>query len=334
MGCAGSPTSAGGGNALQVYVATLADPMTLKQAEAAARKFASGSLVLEGDYTPLLPAKVEFTGERTARVAICEGRYHQVRRMFAAVGNKVVALQRVSVGGLSLGPLPEGEWRHLTPLELQSVFEGPSAEDILGDSPSDAISAGNSARSESAEALQRDGGTTASSSDGSSGGGGAGSRTVRGSSDGPRLTKKEKKKGPKKDGVRKSPHKGRAVAEEEEDSEGEEEDVADFELLPYESTKMKNELDLEEATGEQDLGLRLSHRRQQRRGPTIRQGTVQDAREGSADEQLDPATYGISYDDEAADVVMSSGAGGGVRKYRDGARWRRRRDALRQMLPS
>ncbi|GLI65502.1 hypothetical protein VaNZ11_009050 [Volvox africanus] len=320
----------------KVYVATLADPMTLKQAEAAVRKFASGSLVLEGDYTPLLPAKVEFTGERTARVAICEGRYHQVRRMFAAVDNKVVALQRVSVGGLSLGPLPEGEWRHLTPLELQLVFGEPSAEDMLRAAPNDDIPASSSARSEGVEVLQRDGGTTASSSSASGGDGGAvtaGSGAVRGPRDGPRLTKKEKKKGPKKDGVKKSQQKGRAIAEEEDDTEGEE-DVADFELLPYESTTMQNELGLEEVTDEQDSGLRFSHRRQQRRGLTIRQGTMQDAREGSADEQLDPATYGISYDDEAADVVISSSAGGGVRKYRDGARWRRRRDAFRQMLPS
>ncbi|GIL75870.1 hypothetical protein Vretimale_5580 [Volvox reticuliferus] len=323
----------------KVYVATLANPMTPKQADAAARKFASGSLILEGDYTPLLPAKVEFTEERTARVAICEGRYHQVRRMFAAVGHKVVALHRVSVGGLSLGPLPEGEWRYLTSLELQLVFEGPSAEEILGTAAADvtAASAAISASSSGGAEVQGDRetitSTRTSSSGGGSGGGGAVTAGVA-PGDGRRLTKKEKKKGPKRDGLRNSQEKGRAAAEEEEDLEGEEEDVADFELLPYDSTVHDKGMFLEEETEDEDSGLRRSHRRQQRRGPTVRQGTVQDARAGNMDEQLDPATYGISYGDEAADVVMSSGAGGGVRKYRDGARWRRRRDALRQMLPS
>ena len=53
------------------------------------------------------------TSERTARVTLTEGRYHQVRRMFAAVGNHVEALHRAQFGPLSLDGLAEGEWRIL-----------------------------------------------------------------------------------------------------------------------------------------------------------------------------------------------------------------------------
>jgi 16S rRNA pseudouridine516 synthase len=49
-----------------------------------------------------------------AELTLYEGKYHQVKRMFAAIGNHVVALHRESIGSLALGELPEGEWRELT----------------------------------------------------------------------------------------------------------------------------------------------------------------------------------------------------------------------------
>jgi 16S rRNA pseudouridine516 synthase len=55
---------------------------------------------------------------------LTEGRYHQARRMFAAVGNHVVALHRAQVGGLTLGDLPEGRWRALDAGDLSRLFEG------------------------------------------------------------------------------------------------------------------------------------------------------------------------------------------------------------------
>lgn len=77
--------------------------------------FASGELVLRSDGRPLLPAEMEVLGEKEARVTLHEGRYHQVRRMFAALGNHVVGLQRVAIGGLVLPEdLEEGEWRVMT----------------------------------------------------------------------------------------------------------------------------------------------------------------------------------------------------------------------------
>lgn len=76
--------------------------------------FASGELVLRGEERPLLPAKLEVLGEKEALITLEEGRYHQIRRMFAAAGNHVQELKRVSIGRLALPEdLEEGEWRAL-----------------------------------------------------------------------------------------------------------------------------------------------------------------------------------------------------------------------------
>ena len=93
----------------KTYEATLARPLEGHEADL----FASGDLMLRGEDKPLLPARLEITGERTARLTITEGRYHQVRRMFAAADNHVEALHRARFGALDLGDLPEGEWRVL-----------------------------------------------------------------------------------------------------------------------------------------------------------------------------------------------------------------------------
>ncbi len=85
--------------------------------------FASGTLVLEGEKSPLLPAEFEVLSAREARLTLHEGRYHQVRRMFAAVGNHVDALHRERVGGLDLGNLQEGEWRLLGDDERVRLFQ-------------------------------------------------------------------------------------------------------------------------------------------------------------------------------------------------------------------
>ena len=77
--------------------------------------FAGGTLVLRGEDKPLLPAKMEAISEKEAFITLEEGRYHQVRRMFAAAGNHVVALKRVSIGELALPEdLEEGAWRVLS----------------------------------------------------------------------------------------------------------------------------------------------------------------------------------------------------------------------------
>lgn len=108
----------------KVYEATLAEP--LRGDEAAI--FASGTLMLESEQKPLLPAELEVLAPQRARLTLHEGRYHQVRRMFAALGNHVEALHRVSVGGLTLGDLPSGEWRALDDADRARLFvAGPSS---------------------------------------------------------------------------------------------------------------------------------------------------------------------------------------------------------------
>ncbi|PBS12739.1 16S rRNA pseudouridine(516) synthase [Lysobacteraceae bacterium NML93-0792] len=102
----------------KVYEATLAEPLRGNEGVL----FASGALLLESETTPLKPAVLEVIDATHARLTITEGRYHQVRRMFAAVGNHVEALHRSRVGGLSLGDLPEGEWRALHAGDIETLM--------------------------------------------------------------------------------------------------------------------------------------------------------------------------------------------------------------------
>ncbi len=99
----------------KVYEAELANDLTGNEAG----KFASGTIVLESETEPLEPAELEVIGDRHVRVTLTEGRYHQVRRMFAAVGNHVVSLRRAAIGDLQLGNLAAGEWRVISPDERQ-----------------------------------------------------------------------------------------------------------------------------------------------------------------------------------------------------------------------
>ena len=97
----------------KTYRATLAADLDGSEAT----RFASGTFLLSGDDTPLAPASLTTIDARTAALTITEGRYHQVRRMFAAVGNHVTALQRVAMADLTLGDLAPGAWRLLTDVE-------------------------------------------------------------------------------------------------------------------------------------------------------------------------------------------------------------------------
>lgn len=82
--------------------------------------FASGELILRGEDKPLLPAKMEAIDEKEALITLEEGRYHQVRRMFAAAGNHVVSLKRISIGNLQLpDDLEEGTWKTLSTDEIE-----------------------------------------------------------------------------------------------------------------------------------------------------------------------------------------------------------------------
>ena len=72
--------------------------------------FGSGTLRLPDDPDPCLPATLALTGNRSATLDLVEGRHHQVRRMFASQGLRVVALHRSRFGALELGPLLPGQW--------------------------------------------------------------------------------------------------------------------------------------------------------------------------------------------------------------------------------
>jgi 16S rRNA pseudouridine516 synthase len=85
----------------KTYMVTLSEPLKGDEADI----FASGKLMLEADDKPCLPAELKVMGECLAEVVLHEGRYHQVRRMFAAIGNHVTGLTRTHIGCLSLADL-------------------------------------------------------------------------------------------------------------------------------------------------------------------------------------------------------------------------------------
>lgn len=75
--------------------------------------FASGTLLLPDEKQPCAPAELRIIAPREAELTLTEGRYHQVRRMFASQGVEVLALHRARFGPLGLGDLPAGQWREL-----------------------------------------------------------------------------------------------------------------------------------------------------------------------------------------------------------------------------
>ena len=103
----------------KVYRATLARPLDGSEGDV----FAAGGLVLEGEDKPLSPAVLEVLSPTEARLTVTEGRYHMVRRMFAAVGNHVEGLHRERVGGLALpDDLAPRAWRLLDQGEIDLIF--------------------------------------------------------------------------------------------------------------------------------------------------------------------------------------------------------------------
>jgi 16S rRNA pseudouridine516 synthase len=100
------------------YRVTLAEPVS----DADIGRLSDG-LLLRGETRPTLPARVQRLGERELWLTLEEGRYHQVKRMFGALGNRVVALHRDRIGVLELDPtaLPEGGCRALTEAEIAAL---------------------------------------------------------------------------------------------------------------------------------------------------------------------------------------------------------------------
>jgi 16S rRNA pseudouridine516 synthase len=101
----------------KTYRVWTADPIP---ADAIAQ-FAAG-VMLRGEKEPTKPAQLELVATHEALLTIHEGRYHQVKRMFAAIGNKVERLHRERIGALQLpADLAEGEYRSLSERELQTL---------------------------------------------------------------------------------------------------------------------------------------------------------------------------------------------------------------------
>ncbi len=98
----------------KVYEAELADPCE----DSVIELFEKG-ILLRGEKTTTAPAKLEILEPKLVHLRISEGRYHQVKRMFAAVGNKVIKLRRLSIGKIDLPKdLPVGDFRKLTDEEI------------------------------------------------------------------------------------------------------------------------------------------------------------------------------------------------------------------------
>jgi 16S rRNA pseudouridine516 synthase len=98
------------------YLAVIDAPVTPEQTE----RFENG-IVIDGGYV-CLPAKLEILEDTKVRVTIHEGKYHQIKRMFEALGREVLYLKRTNMGGLSLdGNLALGGSRQLDDNELSLV---------------------------------------------------------------------------------------------------------------------------------------------------------------------------------------------------------------------
>lgn len=101
----------------KIYYARHEGTATQEDAEA----FTQGLTL--GDGTKCLPAKLESLGEHESRITVCEGKYHQVRRMMAACGMPVTYLERLQEGVITLGDLPRGQVRQLTEEEILSLIK-------------------------------------------------------------------------------------------------------------------------------------------------------------------------------------------------------------------
>lgn len=101
----------------KVYYVETAEPL-----DASAIDIFKQGIKLKGELRPTLPAQLDIIHEQAARVTLSEGKYHQVKRMFAAIGNKVDYLHREKIGDISLDEqLAPGEYRPLTDAEVASI---------------------------------------------------------------------------------------------------------------------------------------------------------------------------------------------------------------------
>jgi 16S rRNA pseudouridine516 synthase len=112
----------------KVYEVGTADPVDDKQVQ----RLLAG-VVLDDDPKPVRAAACEATGPNSLRLTLLEGKYHQVKRMLAAVGNRVTSLHRSRIGGMALPPaLLPGQWQWLDAAELAAVAESTKIAPVSG----------------------------------------------------------------------------------------------------------------------------------------------------------------------------------------------------------
>ncbi|MCL1089255.1 pseudouridine synthase [Shewanella profunda] len=104
----------------KVYRVQLRDPLSSEATKAIAAKFAAG-IQLQGETALTLPAKLLQVNEKEVLLTLIEGKFHQVKRMFAAVGNRVIALHRAQIGAVTLD-VSVGKWRDLSRAEIDSFI--------------------------------------------------------------------------------------------------------------------------------------------------------------------------------------------------------------------
>ena len=125
-----STPSTGSGTAgtavVKTYLATLKTPVPQDQQTSYITRAAQG-LTLPPEKKACeqkaAPAQLSFINETTCRITITEGKFHEVRRIFKALGNEVTELQRIAIGDLTLpDDLPQGSWRPMTESELSIIM--------------------------------------------------------------------------------------------------------------------------------------------------------------------------------------------------------------------
>jgi 16S rRNA uridine-516 pseudouridylate synthase and related pseudouridylate synthases len=104
----------------KLYIATTRHPIDDTQLSAL-----RDGVLLHGEPKPIAAVEAQARGEHALALTVMEGKYHQVKRMIAAAGNRCEALHRERIGGLSLpATLAEGAWQWLDETDLGSLRSG------------------------------------------------------------------------------------------------------------------------------------------------------------------------------------------------------------------
>lgn len=110
----------------KTYRARLTEPVTTENQQTYITRASAGlTLPPEKKYgeQKALPAALQFEAADVCRVTVGEGKFHEVRRIFRALGNEVAALERVAIGSLTLPPdLAPGQWQEMTKEERESLY--------------------------------------------------------------------------------------------------------------------------------------------------------------------------------------------------------------------